>query len=326
MAAALLTDADRFPFAAEERAALAAAGVDLRELAGHATEELVAAARGVDALFVYHADLGRQTIARLEGVRVIARCGSGHDNVDAEAARDRGIEVVYVPDYSTDDVADHAVALLLACVRRVAQADRALRRGAFPSYAELGPMHRLRGRTLGLYGCGRVGRRVAATGRALGLRVLAHDPALPDSVPLPTVLREADYLSLHASLTGETRHAIGRAELGAMKRDAILVNTARGAIVDTGALVEALRAGTIAGAGLDVFEEEPPAAASPLLDLETVVLTPHCAAFTEEGLAELRRRAVADALRVLRGLEPRDPVPAIRARPPALAPGAEAAP
>jgi D-3-phosphoglycerate dehydrogenase / 2-oxoglutarate reductase len=311
MAVFLLTDADRFPFDAEDRAALAAAGVELRELAGHEPADVIAAAEGAEAVFVYHARFPRQTISRLNGVRVLARCGTGYDNIDVEAARARGIEVVYVPDYGIEDVADHTVALMLACARKIALADRSLRAGEWPGYADLGPMFRLRGRTLGLFGYGRIARRVAEKGAALGMRVLAHDPYVTAArATREELFAASDVLSIHAPLTAETRHAIGAVELAAMKSGAILVNTARGPIVDTVALAAALREGQLAGAGLDVFEEAPLPANHPLRTCETAVLTPHSAAYTEEALAEVRKRPLADALRILRGEPPKDPVPA----------------
>jgi phosphoglycerate dehydrogenase-like enzyme len=310
MPTALLTDAEQFPFDTDDRAALDAAGVELRELAGHDPGDVLAAARGVEAVFVYHARFPRETIERLDGVRVLARCGAGYDNIDVAAARERGIEVVYVPDYGADDVADHALALILACARRVAQSDRAVRRGAWPSYAELSPLRRLRGRTLGVIGYGRIGRNLAEKGRALGLRVLFHDPvAAAESTERDVLLGESDFVSLHLPLTDSTYHSIGRAELALMRPTAILVNTARGAIADEAALVEALRTGAIGGAGLDVFEETPLPPDHPFLSLDNVVLTPHSAAYTEEGLAEVRKRPLADALRILRGEAPKDAVP-----------------
>jgi D-3-phosphoglycerate dehydrogenase / 2-oxoglutarate reductase len=310
MPTALLTDAERFPFDPDDKAALDAAGVELRELAGHDPGDVLTASRGVEAVFVYHARFPRETIERLDGVRVLARCGAGYDNIDVAAARERGIEVVYVPDYGADDVADHALALLLACARRIAESDRAIRRGAWISYAELSPMWRLRGRTLGVIGYGRIGRNLAEKGRALGLRVLVHDPVATDeSTERDRLLRESDFVSLHLPLSDATHHSIGQAELALMKPTAILVNTARGAIVDEAALVAALRAGAIGGAGLDVFEETPLPPGHPLRSLENVVLTPHSAAYTEEGLAEVRKRPLADALRILRGEAPKDAVP-----------------
>lgn len=310
MPTVLLTDAERFPFDRDDRAALREAGVELRELAGHEPDDVLAAADGVDAIFVYYARFPREVVGRLNGVRVLARCGAGYDNIDVAAAREAGIEVVYVPDYGMDDVADHALALLLACARRIAQSDRAVRDGAWPGYADLGPMRRLRGRTLGVYGYGRIGRNLADKGRALGLRVLAHDPFVPEAgTDRETLFRESDLLSVHVPLTEETRHAVGRAELALMKPGAILVNTARGPVVDTAALAEALLDGRLAGAGLDVFEEAPLPDDHPLRRCETAVLTPHSAAYTEEALAEVRKRPLADVLRVLRGEPPTNPVP-----------------
>ena len=309
MPAALLTDADRFPFDAADHATLEAAGVELRELAGHDPADVLHAARGVDAVFVYHARFPRETIERLDGIRVLARCGAGYDNIDVVAAREHGIEVVYVPDYGVDDVADHALALLLACARRVPGSDRSIRAGAWPSYTELAPMYRLRGRTLGVIGYGRIGRKVAERGRAFGLRVVVHDPFVDESVDRDLLLRESDFVSLHMPLTDETRHTIGRAELARMKPTAVLINTARGGIVDAVALVEALAGGALGGAALDVFEETPLPREHPLRSLDNVVLTPHSAAYTEEALAEVRKRPLADALRILRGETPKDAVP-----------------
>jgi lactate dehydrogenase-like 2-hydroxyacid dehydrogenase len=241
---------------------------------------------------------------------VLARCGTGYDNIDVDAARERGIEVVYVPDYGMDDIADHALALLFACARRIAESDRAVRAGAWPSYAALSPMFRLRGRTLGVLGYGRIGRNLAEKARALGLRVLAHDPYVAEaSTDREALFRESDFISVHVPLTEETRHSVGREDLALMKPTAILINTARGPIVDTTALAEALLEGRLGGAGLDVFEEAPLPAEHPLRRCDNAVLTPHSAAYTEEALAEVRKRPLADALRVLRGDPPINPVP-----------------
>jgi D-3-phosphoglycerate dehydrogenase len=311
MAVALLTDADRFPFDAEDRAGLAAAGVELRELPGHEPDALVAAARGVEVIFVYHARFTRETLARLDGLRVLARCGAGYDNIDVQAAREHGIAVVYVPDYGIDDVADHALGLILACARKIALCDRRVRAGEWPAYAELAPMRRLRGRTLGLYGYGRIGRNLGEKARALGLRVLAHDPYVGEATATRDELfSESDFVSIHVPLTDETRHSVGAAELATMRPGAVVVNTARGAVVDTVALAAALREGRLGGAGIDVFEEGPLPEDHPLRDCETAVLTPHSAAFTEESVTEVRKRAIGDALRLLRGESPLNPVPA----------------
>jgi D-3-phosphoglycerate dehydrogenase len=311
MAVALLTDSERFPFDVEDRAALAAEGVELRELPGHEPDAVVAAARGADVVFVYHARFSRETIARLDSLRVLARCGAGYDNIDVAAARERGIEVVYVPDYGIDDVADHALALILDCARKVTLCDRRVRAGQWPAYGDLAPMRRLRGRTLGLYGYGRIGRNLGDKARVLGMRVLAYDPYVDEATATRDELfGESDFLSIHVPLTEETRHSVGATEFAKMHRDAVLVNTARGSIVDTVALAAALRDGGLGGAGIDVFEEAPLPDDHPLRDCQTAVLTPHSAAFTEESVTEVRKRSIADALRLLRGEPPLNPVPA----------------
>lgn len=313
MTIALLTDADRFPLDDSDRTLLDDAGIALRELPGHDEQELVTTARGVDLILVYHARLTSEVISQLGHVRVIARCGAGFDNIDVAAARARNIELVYVPDYGIEDIADHALALILTCARRVVRSDRAVRAGAWPSYPDIAPMHRLRGRTLGVYGYGRIGRNLADKARCLGLSVLAYDPYLPDaSADRDEIFRRSDFLSIHVPLTPETHHSISETEFAKMKPGAVLVNTARGGIVVTSALVNALQSGKLAGAGIDVYDESPLAPGHPLCLCENAVLTPHSAAFTEEGLAELRRQAITDAIRVLKGQPARHPIPGPR--------------
>ncbi|HST41205.1 MAG TPA: NAD(P)-dependent oxidoreductase [Conexibacter sp.] len=318
----LLTDADRFPFAAPERAAAAAAGADLLSLDGHDPARIAAVGRGAAAIFVYHATIDAELLDQLPQLRVVARCGSGYDKVDVEAAHARGVEVVYVPDYGTEDVADHTLALLLACARRVPQSDRALRAGQWLPYAGLGPMQRLRGGTFGLLGFGRIARAAAKRAHAFGMELLVHDPGVDDVLlaqagavrarDLADLLERVDALSIHLPLTPATHRLIGAPELAAMKPGALLVNTSRGEIVDEDALAAALAGGHLGGAGLDVFEVEPLPQDSPLIGLESAVVTPHSAAFSEQALAELRSRALDDALRVLAGEQPRNPVPVPR--------------
>jgi D-3-phosphoglycerate dehydrogenase / 2-oxoglutarate reductase len=258
-------------------------------------------------------------LARLDRCRVVARCGAGYDNIDAGVARARGVEVVYVPDYGVDDVADHTLALILACARKVVAGDRLVRRGEWPAYGDMAPMHRLRGSLLGLLGFGRIARGVADRARGFGMRVIAHDPYVQDEEMAPhgvtpvsfdELLESADVLSVHAPLTPDTRGLLDGSVLAQLRPGAILVNTSRGAIVDEAALAEALDSGAIAAAGLDVFADTPPSRDNPLLVHERTVLTPHSAAFTEEALAEVRGRALEDVLRVLSGLPAQHPVPA----------------
>jgi phosphoglycerate dehydrogenase-like enzyme len=316
----LLTDADRFPFDEGNREAIAAAGADVVELTGHDPER-IAAHGDAAALFAYHATVDGPLLDRLPQLRVIARCGSGYDKIDVQAARARGVEVVYVPDYGTEDVADHTLALLLDCARRIAQSDRALRAGRWLPYAQLGAMQRLRGATLGLLGFGRIARATAKRADAFGMELLVHDPGVDDvalaqagagrAANLYDLLERADALSIHLPLTPQTHQLIGTPELALMKRGALLVNTSRGEIVDEAALAAALADGRLGGAGLDVFEVEPLPNDSPLIGLESAVVTPHSAAFSEQALAEVRGRALGDALRVLAGDQPHDPVPVV---------------
>ena len=216
----LLTDADRFPFSPENVATLAASGVELRELSGHDPQEVIAAGRDASVIFVYHAKLTAELIAALPALRLIARCGTGIDGIDLEAARARGVVVTHVVGFATDEVADQTIGLLLACARRIVWCDRSLRQGIWPSSTELGPLLRLRGQVLGLVGFGLIARAVSARARALGLLVIAHDPYVDDNdferheakrvASVNALLEQADFVSLHAPLTEETLGMIGR--------------------------------------------------------------------------------------------------------------------
>ena len=247
------------------------------------------------------------------GLRVIANHATGHDNVDLRAARERGIVVTTTPGVLERATAEHTLALALALARRVAEGDRFLRRGEPWAWAPTFMLGRgLAGKTLGLVGLGRIGGEVARLGEALGLEVV-YTARTPRDVPyhwlpLGELLSRADVVSLHVPLTEATRGLIGPGELGLMRRDAILVNTARGPIVDEAALVEALLAGEIGGAALDVFEDEP-AVHPGLLELENVVLTPHLASATAEARGAMGRLCVEALTAVL--LEGRTPETAV---------------
>ncbi|HTW00988.1 MAG TPA: C-terminal binding protein [Streptosporangiaceae bacterium] len=313
-----MTDSDRFPFAPGEVDELTQAGGVLDLLPGHDPEDIAAAGRSAAGVLVYSGRFDAALLARLRECRILARCGVGYDNIDVRAAAERGIVVTYVPAYGADDVAEHAIALLFACARRLGRCDRGVQAGRWPSYGELGQMRRLRGRTLGLLGFGRIAREVASRASGLRLRVIAHDPfvapaevrdAGAELVPARRLFAESDFLSVHLPLAPDTRHLVGREAFALMRPTAYLINTSRGAVVDQAALVAALDARLIAGAGLDVLDGEPPGAADPLLRHPDVIITPHSAAYTEEALGEVRRTALADVVRVLRGQRPVYPVP-----------------
>lgn len=324
MTRVLLTDSDRFPFLQDELCELTVAGARLDVLAGHDPEDIASAGHSAAGVLVYSGRFDKSLIARLRECRILARCGAGYDNIDVQAAAERGMAVTYVPGYGADDVAEHAIALLFACARRLGRSDRAVQAGLWPSYGELGQMRRISGQTLGLLGFGRIARQVASRATGLELRVLAHDPFVeptmdgatgPDFVSAERLFAESDFVSVHLPLTPDTRHLVGASAFALMRPQAYLINTSRGAVVDQAALAAALRAGSIAGAGLDVLAHEPPEARDELLGHPDVIITPHSAAFTQEALGEVRRTALADVVRVLRGQQPLHPVPELAGLP-----------
>ncbi|HET9544963.1 MAG TPA: D-glycerate dehydrogenase [Gaiellaceae bacterium] len=268
-------------------------------------DELVALVAGADGLLTMLTDAVDAELLDAAGpqLRVVANHATGHDNVDLAAARERGVTVTTTPGVLERATAEHTIALLLALTRRVAEGDRFLRRGEPWAWAPTFMLgHGLAGRTLGLVGLGRIGAEVARLAAALGLEVV-YTARTPRDVPYPRLplgelLAGADAVSLHVPLTDETRGLIGAEELGLMRPGAVLVNTARGPIVDEAALAGALRAGEIAGAALDVFEHEP-AVHPGLLELENVVLTPHTASATHEAREAMGRLCVEALTAVL---------------------------
>lgn len=296
-----------------ERKMLADAGHELR-FEGNATtpDEVAAAVRGAGAVLNCYTPIPVDVIRGLTSCRIIARCGIGLDTVDVPVATETGILVSNVPDYCIDEVSDHALALILALGRGVVRLDRAVHGGSW-NPMDAAPLHRLRGRTLGVVGFGRIARALAAKASAVGFRVVAFDPFLDDQAvksggaepaDLMTLLAGSDVVSLHAPLTDETRHLIGSAELEAMPAGAVLVNTSRGGLVDGDALRQALAAGRLGGAALDVLETEPPAPDDPLLARDDVIVTPHAGFYSEESAVELRRKATEQVIEALAGRVP----------------------
>jgi D-3-phosphoglycerate dehydrogenase len=294
---------------AEEEQVFRSAGLRFAQVVARTEDDLLRQCGEADALLVQYGLLTRRVIEGLPRLRLVVRYGVGVDGVDLTAATERGIPVANVPDYGTDEVANHAVALLLALARKITRLDRQTRAGRWDVF-EAQPIHRLAGRTVGIVGCGRIGSRVARKLGGFDVRLLGHDPYIKEFPPgvqparLETLLAESDYVTLHCPLTAGTRHLIDGPALARMKPGAILVNTARGGIVDTAALAEALEQGRLAGAGLDVTEQEPPDRASSLFRMEQVIVTPHAAWYSEEGRSDLKRRVAEEAVRVLRGGEP----------------------
>lgn len=280
-------------------------------------QEFLSIAQEADALLVNLRPIPEETISHLRRCRIISRYGIGVDNVDVEAATAAGIWVSNVPDYGIEEVSDHAAALLLACARLIMVKDRGIRAGKWNHTAGL-KAFRLHGKVLGIVGYGRIARAFHRKMKGFGFaRTLVYDPYIPseeisraggEAADLFTLLREADYISIHAPLTKETRHLIGEREIGMMKPTAVIVNTSRGAIIDQQALERALEEHRILGAGLDVFEEEPLPTDSPLRDLENVVLSDHSAYYSEESLVDLKRKAALNVKETLLKGRPLYPV------------------
>jgi D-3-phosphoglycerate dehydrogenase / 2-oxoglutarate reductase len=248
-----------------------------------------------DALLVQFAPIGERALREANGLAGIVRYGVGVDNIDTRAAKAHGIAVGAVPDYCVDEVADHTIALLLAVERGIVALAEQTRAGGW-DFRAAGRVRRLQELTLGSVGWGRIARAVGARAEALGLRIAAHDPAYPETVSLDDVLGQADVLTLHVPLTESTRRLVGARELAMLPDGAVVLNAARGGLVDEAALVAALASGHLGGAGLDVLASEPPPPDHPLRGMENVVLTPHAAWYSEAAVVELREKAVATAL------------------------------
>jgi D-3-phosphoglycerate dehydrogenase len=261
-----------------------------------------------DALLVNVTPVDAALLDRSPRCRVVVTYGVGYDHIDLDETRRRKVVVANVPDYCTDEVADHTLALILALARQIVPGHELVRSGGWGVQA-LGNIRRIRGRTLGLIGYGRTGRAVAERARGFGLRVIAYDPQVPWGgeaatmlASLAELLREADFVSLHAPLRPETARLIDDRALALMKPGSMLINTSRGALVDTDALLRALDRGSLAGAALDVFPEEPPEAA--LLDRPGLLLSPHSAYYSAEAIVELKRSAAQAVAVVLTGGTP----------------------
>jgi D-3-phosphoglycerate dehydrogenase len=304
-----------------ERAVLEGHDVELRVLACRTPEEVAAQAGDADVLINQYVPITGEALDALPRCRLVVRYGVGVDNVDVEAAAARGVWVANVPDYGRDEVADHTLALALSLLRGVVVLDRSVRDGDW-DLAPARPLRRLSTLTWGVVGCGAIGTAVAHRAAGLGMRVLGYDlPQVPSGPPveragLEELLETADLVSMHAALTPESQHLIGAAALGRMRPTAFLVNTARGGLVDTAALLAALDTGTLAGAALDVLEVEPPDDLGwRVAHHPRVVATPHAAWYSEEAFHTLKTEVAREALRVLEGGRPRSPVNSPAARP-----------
>jgi len=295
-----------------EEAPLVEVGAVLRPTWAQDEDGLIANLHEADVVLVSGAPITRRVMEDLPRCRGVVRYGVGVDNVDVAAATDLGIVVAHVLNFCTEEVADHSLLFLLAWAKKLLPLDRRLRDGRWGGIpaAEFPNIY---GQTLGIVGLGEIGRSLAGKARALGMEVIAYDPYVKEGaeppparlVALDDLLRQSDYVSLNLPLTQETFHLIGERELALMKPTSVLINTARGPVVDEAALVAALREGRIAGAGLDVFEVEPLPASSPLLELDNVIVTPHTAGISEQSARKVRTEVGKAAADLLAGRWPR---------------------
>jgi len=296
----------------ESRQAFESLGCRLQHVVCTTEAELVAACRDSFGIISSGEPFTAAVLGQLRQCRVLSRHGIGTDTIDLAAATAAGILVANVPDAGVDEVSDHALALLLSLARKIPLLQQTIGCGQW-SLDRAAPMFRLRGRRLGLVGFGRIARLLAEKAAPLGLERVAFDPyADPDEavrrgvrlVPFEELCATSDFLSLHAPLTPQTRHMLDAVALARMKPTAVVINTARGALIDQQALVDALQSGRIAGCALDVFEQEPLPGDHPLRTMPQAVLTPHAAYYSEEAMAELRHKVVRNVLDVLEGYFP----------------------
>lgn len=301
-----------WPSTDPERAVLEAAGIELVVAPDTSENALAELAKDVDAIMFCFAQVTAKVLESATKCKIAARYGIGVDNVDIPRATELGIVVTNVPDYCMDEVTDHALGMILALNRRLVPHTREVVQGGWNDVALNQPMHRTRGATMGIVGYGRIGRSLAAKAVGFGMNILAYDPMIKpgsdvegaSATSLDELLEKSDFVSLHVPLLPSTENMISAPELAKMKPGSIIVNCARGGLIDEHALASALESGHIAGAGLDVVEPTPPDPSSPLLAQENVIITPHTAFFSQASTVELEERTAGEVVRVLAGEKP----------------------
>jgi D-3-phosphoglycerate dehydrogenase len=304
----VITDCDHGSIE-EEKEEFGQIGAELILAQVQKEEDLIRVCKEADGVVNQYALLTRRVLENLPKCKVVSRYGVGVDSVDLKAATDFGIIVANVPDYCMDEVANQTISLILTLIRKTALFDQKVKSGEWDFRLGI-PIYRIKGKTLGLVGCGKVGLEVGKRMSAFGVKLIAFDPYLEkvsEGIELKdfdTILKESDFISIHCPLNDSTRHLIGDEAFKKMEKKPIIINTSRGPIVDEGALIQALEQGLISGAGLDVLEKEPPDAQNPLLKMENVILSPHVGFYSEESISELKRRTAKNVVDVLRGRWP----------------------
>lgn len=290
------------------------AGMEIEVFHDPSPDGIIANAQDADGIITSYGRFTRRVFDSLPNLRVVSRTGVGFDSIDIQAATDNGVAVCNVPGYGTEVVSDHAITLALDVLRRTNELDAALRQGIWP-YAGHRPFGQVHGRVFGVVGMGEIGRATARKANGLGFTVICTSRSLKpgrrtpegyDIVTYDELLQRADVVSFHTALTPETRHILDAEHLAKMKNTAVVVNTSRGAVIDTVALAAALKADRLWGAGLDVFEEEPVSMDHPLFSAPHTVLTPHVAYWSEESGVELRTRTTQAVIDMLSGNRPLD--------------------
>ncbi len=275
-------------------------------------EDVIKSARGMHGLLAQFAPITRRVIESLPELKVVGRYGIGYDIIDVEAATENGVCVVNVPEYCEEEVSDHAFSLLMTLARKVVPYNQDVKNGNW-DYKIRRPLYRLQGKTVGLIGFGKIPRRLAEKMKPFDFKVLAYDPYADQKlakeyevelVEIDELMKESDFVSVHAPLTKETKHLIGKNELGIMKESAFIINTSRGPVIDEKALIKVLKDGQLAGAGLDVTVAEPVEKDNPLLGMDNVIITPHVAWYSRDSIIELKERTAQQVACVLQGKKP----------------------
>ncbi len=306
-----------FPSLEPEQNVLSKVGGSVEGYQCKTENDVIEAVGDAEVVLAQFAPITRKVLEHLGKGATVVRYGVGVDTIDLAAAKEVGVKVAYVPDYCMDEVAEHTTALLLTLLRRIPALDRGVRAGRWDGIELAKPLLPFKETTVGLIGLGRIGSEVVARLKAFGFSFLVYDPYLSQTqadelgvtlTELDELLAKADAITLHIPLTEQTRHFINRQRLGQMKPTAVLVNTARGGLIDPDALVAALQSGDIRAAALDVFEEEPLPENSPLRESDDLLLTPHIAWYSERAIARLQQLAAEEAARALQGHPLRCPV------------------
>ncbi|MDC3084681.1 C-terminal binding protein [Gammaproteobacteria bacterium] len=307
-----------FPSLDPAKKALEDANAEVIQAPSSSEEDIIKSAEHADAILVTYAKLNENILRSLKNCKAIGRFGIGVDNIDLKVAGELGISVNYVPDYCLDEVSDQAMAMIISMARKIPQSNKLVQSGRWEMPAVV-PMYRLRGKTVGLIGFGNIPRLMTPKAQAFGFKVIAADPYAPkelfekfnvESVTMDELYERSDFISVHAPLLPETKGLVNKEAFKKMKKTAIIVNTARGPLIDEKDLIEALDNKEIGGAGLDVVETEPLPEDSALIGRDNVILAPHTAFYSVEALEELQTKAASDVARVLNGEEPIYPIKA----------------